>query len=73
MLRVRKLAQRANESIESFINRAEIRRRENEALLGYRVGSCPAEGSLQKVIFACWSSPGNLRELRLKLQSSWRR
>ena len=41
-----KLARLPNESIESFINRAEIYRRENEASPAYRVGSCFYVGHL---------------------------
>ena len=41
-----KLTRLANESIESFINRAEIYRRENEASPAYRVGSCFYVGHL---------------------------
>lgn len=41
-----KLARLPNESIESFINRAEIYRRENEASPAYRVGPCFYVGHL---------------------------
>ena len=41
-----KLARLPHESVESFINRAEIYRRENEASPAYRVGSCFYVGHL---------------------------